>query len=164
MAIALDWEFAIIRFLIVKRRKIKAEIIIMQYQVALDEDSKTRLKNIWLIDEQSDILDMTAFADFFVRNKEGAIFFYNVTDGEKIDVTTLVNEHGLPPVSIELGGDWYQLDALTGLFEGGCNLQTFECFGFALPLFAGGEYQAENIHVMDIFSYHQKLSECLNLG
>lgn len=136
----------------------------MNYQISLSTADKEKIKQIWSLPTDSTILDITAFADFFVQYADGSIDFYNITEGEKTDVSELIAEHGLPPTAIELGGDWYQLDALSAVLEAGWSWQQQECLGFKQPLFADGEYQAENMAVMDIFTYHSRLATLLNFA
>ncbi|NRB38561.1 MAG: hypothetical protein HRU20_08855 [Pseudomonadales bacterium] len=136
----------------------------MNYQIKLNASNHQRLKQVWQLSDDKQILDITAFGDFFVKAADEKCWFYNITDGEKTDVTELIQEHGLPPVLVELGGDWYQLDALSGLTEDGWILQEHQCLGFKQPLFEGGEYQDGNIAVMDFFVYQQRLADLLTLG
>ena len=133
----------------------------MNYQISLSAEQQTELKNLWGIDDKAQILDVTAFADFFVKNEDGSCDFYNISDGEKIDVSELVAEYGLPPVNIDLGADWYHLDTVAGLTEDGWQWSGTQCLGFIKPLFAGGEYEGENMAVMELFDYHQQLAKAL---
>ena len=134
----------------------------MNYQISLNSDVEEKIKQIWALAADSRILDVTAFADFFVQHGNGKIDFYNITEGEKTDVSDLVAEHGLPPVSIELGGDWYQLDALSAVIEAGWTWSEQQCLGFNVALFSGGDYSAENMAVMDIIDYHRTAAKQLN--
>lgn len=136
----------------------------MNYHISLAADAHTKIKQIWSLAADSNILDITAFADFFVQYANGNIEFYNITEGEKIDVSDLVAEHGLPPVSIELGGEWYQLDAFSAVVEDGWTWSEQQCLGFKQPLFEAGEYTAENMAVMDIIDYHTTLAAKLNFA
>ncbi len=116
---------------------------------------KEEIMSIWGISESSELLDMTPFGDFFILDSEGKYFLYSLTNGEIVDVSELIEEHGLPPVSIELGEEWYQLDAHAVLLENGLELGDNQCFGFKQPLFKGGEYGPDNIDVVDVVNYNK---------
>ncbi len=116
---------------------------------------KEEIMSVWGVPENSELLDITPFGDFFILDSEGKYFLYSLTNGEVEDVSELIEEHGLPPVSIELGEEWYQLDAHAVLLEDGLELGDNQCFGFKQPLFMGGGYSPDNIEVMDIVSYNR---------
>lgn len=119
----------------------------------IEQKIKEEIMSIWGVPENSEFLDMTPFGDFFVKSSAGKYFLYSLTNGEIEDVSELIEEHGLPPVSIELGEEWYQLDAHAVLLEEGLVLDDNQCFGFKQPIFMGGEYSPDNIEVVDIASY-----------
>lgn len=103
---------------------------------------------------------MTAFGDLFVRLGE-TYKLYSLTDGTVADVTSEINEYGLPPVSFELGDEWYQLDAQAALKEEGKTLEEGQCFGFDTPLYQDGEYSLDNISVKEILAYHRSSKESI---
>lgn len=118
---------------------------------------------IWKIAHDAEILDITAFGDFFVKNADNSCDFYHVSEGEKNDVTELIDEYGLPPVNIDLGADWYQLDAVAALTEAGWQWNDKQCLGFVQPLFQGGCYEQDNIAVVDFFDYQKQLAASITL-
>ena len=125
----------------------------MSFSISLSDSQKQALKRIWELPDSVEIIEMTAFGDFF--SKEGDCYFFNsLTDACRQEVTAEINEFGLPPVSVELGDEWYQLDAQSALDEEGIELSEGQCFGFMTPLYQGGDYALENIEVKKILEYH----------
>ncbi len=122
---------------------------------------KEEIMSIWGVHKNSEFLDITPFGDFFIKAADGKYFLYSLTNGEVEDVSESIEEHGLPPVSIELGDEWYQLDAQAILMEEGLELGDNQCFGFKRPLFVGGEYSPDNIEIVDIVSYNMAVHKSL---
>lgn len=133
----------------------------MHYTIKTSADTITYLKTLWGFDASAKILDITAFGDLFVQISTGGITLVSLTDGKIEDVSELVEELGLPPASVELGDEWYQLDAQAALNESGLSLDPDQCFSFAKPLFLNGEYQSDNIKVCDINEYHARLHKLI---
>lgn len=126
----------------------------MKLSLSVSDELKQKLGHIWTLSPPEEIIEITSFGDFFVR-KDDEYFLYSLTDGEVQDVTNLINEHGLPPVSIELGDEWYQLDALSALEDIGLSLDEGQCFGFIIDLDSGGDYSLDNIEKKYLEEYHQ---------
>jgi len=133
----------------------------MHYTIKTTPDTLEHLKALWGFDASAKILDITAFGDFFVQTPSGSITLVSLTDGKLEDVSELIAELGLPPVSVELGDEWYQLDAQAALNESGITLSLNQCFGFEKPLFIEGEYGPENINVYDICEYHTRIHDLI---
>ena len=132
----------------------------MHHSLELPPTIQEQLLKIWQIPKDSEILDITAFGDLFIQhNTEGktTIELISLTDGKREEVTELVEEFGLPPVSLDLGDEWYQLSALNSLQEFGLKLDHSQCFAFIQPVFKGGDYGPENIQAEDIVAYHQRI-------
>lgn len=129
----------------------------MKYKIEIDTSIEAELIKIWGLPTDSKILDVTPFGDFFARLPDTTVILISATDGEVKNVTKEINEFGLPPVEIELGDEWYQLDAQAGLEEEGFKLNSAECFGFKQPLFLGGDYSPENIETINICNYHSSV-------
>lgn len=127
----------------------------------IEQKTEEEIMSIWGVPENSEFLDITPFGDFFIKSPEGTYFLYSLTNGEIEDVSESIEEHGLPPVSIELGDEWYQLDAQAILMEEGLELGDNQCFGFKLPLFLDGEYSPDNIELVDIASYNRAVHKRL---
>lgn len=130
----------------------------MSFSIALSSELIEQIKALWGLSSNVDVLEMTAFGDFFVQEGENYLL-YSLTDARISDVSVEIKEYGLPPVSFELGDEWYQLDAQAALKEDGSSLGPNQCFGFVSSLSDGGEYSLDNISVMDILEYHRRASE-----
>lgn len=129
----------------------------MIFKVTLSETDIDALKTIWGVPEHDDIIEVTAFGDFFTKSPSGEYTLYCLTDGEIKSVTAEVKEHGLPPVEIALGDEWYQLDAQNMLKEAGEQLGDHEVFAFTSPVFLGGEYGPDNVSVENICLYSRRI-------
>ena len=129
------------------------------YQVDINQDIKNKLKTIWSLDDNTEILDITPFGDLFIQISPEEIHLISATDGQIVNVTDDVLEFGLPPVELALGDEWYQLGTQSILKEEGYHLEANMCFGFKKALFLGGEYSIENVEVFDISQYHQAVFE-----
>lgn len=121
---------------------------------AVDLDS---LHQIWGLPDTTQIIEITAFGDFFTKDKQGLYWLYSLTDGEIKEVSREINEFGLPPVEVALGDEWYQLDAQSVLAEEKRVLDENQCFGFKQPVFKQGDYSLENIEVVNICQYSQRI-------
>lgn len=130
----------------------------MSFSISLPSSLGQELAQLWELPEGDQVIEMTTFGDFFVQHGE-AFLFYSLTDATISDVTSQVQEFGLPPVSIELGDEWYQLDAKAALDEQEVHLKDGQCFGFKQPLYEGGEYSLENIELVDMLKYHRAAKE-----
>lgn len=133
----------------------------MHYNVKTSADTIVHLKTLWGFDASARILDITPFGDLFVQEPNAGITLVSLTDGKLENVSELVEELGLPPVSVELGDEWYQLDAQAALNESGIKLDQDQCFSFVQALFLNGEYQSDNIEVYDINEYHIRIHKLL---
>lgn len=133
----------------------------MHYQITICPLLCEQIRSTWNLKANTEILEITAFGDFFVRNHHGCIELYSLTDGEILDVTELVTEYGLPPVNLDLGDEWYQLSTQNALKEEHKELNAQQCFSFITPLFKGGIYGPDNITIEPIEQYHQRLKPLL---
>ena len=135
----------------------------MSFVIDLSGIDCERIKQIWSLPSAAKVLDMTPFGDFFVQVEDG-IYLYSLTDGQINNVSDDVAEHGLPPVDIALGDEWYQLDAQIMLKEDGLSLAAQQCFGIKQPVFQDGDYGPDNKALMDIYDYHQTVCDILAKG
>ena len=126
----------------------------MHFKPQLCDSSLQALLALWHY-PQGEILDITAFGDLFIRENNRVIYI-SITDGTIEDVSELVAELGLPPVSLDLGDQWYQLSTQYELAEQGWQLNNEECFAFKTALFANGDYALENVQCRNIIAYHQQ--------
>jgi hypothetical protein len=133
----------------------------MKFKVSYDTQTSDGIKALWELPADATVLDITPMGDVFLEIPDGEFVMISVTDGEVMTVTEEIKEYGLPPVDVALGDDWYHLDAQAALSEAGITLAANECFGFAKPLFQGGDYSAENIAVMNVLEYHRQVRESL---
>lgn len=130
----------------------------MHYPITLNAALMSQLRAAFALTPQDTLLDITAFGDVFVQRKVDVPaatqhLLYSITDGTITDVSDLITEHGLPPVSLDLGDEWYQFNAQAMLKEDGLTLADDECFGFIQPTFEGGDYGPHNIHIVKIIDY-----------
>jgi len=132
----------------------------MSYVIDVSCIDCEKIKSIWGFASGAKILDITPFGDFFVQIDDD-IFLYSLTDGEISNVSDAIAEHGLPPVEIALGDEWYQLDAQSMLKEDGLTLGPDQCFGFKDLVFKGGEYGPHNIEIVDLYDYHQRVCSAM---
>lgn len=132
----------------------------MHYPLQITATLSQQLQNLWQYDAKAKLLDITAFGDFFIELSDGTIYLYSLTDGQIIETTELIEEFGLPPVNLDLGDEWYQLSAQSLLKSQNRALTEGQCFAFITPLFIDdnpGLYGPENIEVISILEYHQRL-------
>lgn len=132
----------------------------MHYPITLTKPLDQQLHELLPLSEHDKILAITAFGDTFVQIKSNGTteyLLYSFTDGTISDVTDLIAEHGLPPVSLDLGDEWYQLSAQAMLHAEGLRLASGECFGFKQPVFEGGDYGPDNIETVKIVAYQSAL-------
>ncbi|HEY7771761.1 MAG TPA: T6SS immunity protein Tdi1 domain-containing protein [Marinagarivorans sp.] len=132
----------------------------MHYPITLSNSLDQQLRTLLKLAPSDKILAITAFGDTFIQGtSEGRTrhLLYSFTDGTRSDVTELIAEHGLPPVSLDLGDEWYQLSAQALLHADGLRLAEDECFGFKQPIFEGGDYGPDNIEVVKIVAYQRSL-------
>lgn len=135
----------------------------MIYTAQLNKDTQNSLLSIWQFSSDAELLDATAFGDLFVKTA-GKVFYLSVTDGKCENVSELIEEFGLPPVSINLGDEWYQLSAQQSIKEEkGSTLHLKEnyCLAFLEPVFLEGEYSTNNINSMEITAYHKSVKAIL---
>lgn len=125
----------------------------MDYPITLTPELSHSIAQVLKLPEGSQILDITAFGDVFIKNEE-AIVLYSFTDGTISDVSELVDEFGLPPVHLDLGDEWYQVSAQAMLLEKGHTLAHDECFSFKQALYNEGVYGPENITTIKILDYY----------
>ncbi len=130
----------------------------MHYPITLNAELMLQLRTILALTPQEEVLDITAFGDLFIQRKldvpaAAQRLHYSFTDGTITDVSDLIAEHGLPPVSLDLGDEWYQFNAQAMLKEEGLTLADGECFGFIQPTFEGGDYGPHNIHIVKMMDY-----------
>lgn len=130
----------------------------MHYPITLNATLVSQLRTAFALTPQDTLLDITAFGDVFIQRKVDVPsttrhLLYSATDGTISDVSDLIAEHGLPPVSLDLGDEWYQFNAQAMLKEDGFTLAEDECFGFIQPTSEGGDYGPHNIHIVKIIDY-----------
>jgi hypothetical protein len=128
----------------------------MIYKPTISHGIEQELKQLWGLADTDKIIEITAFGDFFVKSNEEYLF-YSLTDGKISNVTQDILEFGLPPVEVALGDEWYQLDAQSFLKEEGQDLAVDQCFAFVTPVFLGGDYGPDNIHIEDICQYTRRI-------
>ena len=130
----------------------------MHYPITISPPLMLQLRKVLSLTDQETLLDITAFGDVFIQRQldipnTHEHILYSFTDGTISNVSELVAEHGLPPVSLDLGDQWYQFNAQAMLKDDGLALAEGECFGFIQPTFEGGDYGPHNIHIVKITDY-----------
>lgn len=125
----------------------------MHYRITLSPEQALTIIQTLKLAEDSQILDITAFGDIFVKTNQ-TVTLYSFTDGTISDVSDLIEEFGLPPVHLDLGDQWYQVSAQAMLHEKQYVLSPDECFCFKQALYEEGVYGPENITVIKILDYY----------
>ncbi len=134
------------------------------FKVDVGKIDVVKFSAIWGLQRTDELIEMTPFGDFFVKDEKGAYWLYSLTDGEVKDVSAEIQEYGLPPVEVALGDEWYQLDAQSVLAEEGWCLEACQCFSFREPVFRGGDYSLDNMMVEDIYAYSCRIHGFVSLN
>lgn len=126
--------------------------------IATDQLDQTRLLNHWqwLLPDQVEILLVTKTADCFVLQPEtGHILFLDTNDGELEPIASDFDEFRTVLADPEFITDYFSLELIAPLLA--TPLPENAIFALATPPVLGGSFETDELTLVDIYQYFDKM-------
>ncbi len=120
----------------------------------------------WLIGKRFTLIALNNFADMFLCNEAGEIYFLSLATGQLNRLAESSAEFQRLSTDKVYQEKLFSLKLLTELERAGMTIASGQCFGFRKPPCLGGEIELSNIEISPLYPYislmgqvHQKVNK-----
>ena len=106
----------------------------------------------WLCPEKMELVARTAFADLFLRDGAGAVFWLNTTEGRVTKVSASEVEFRKALETKEKREEWFAEPGVEAGAKRGLNPTPLQCIGFSIPV-VFAESGASTPYIADLYEY-----------
>jgi hypothetical protein len=151
-----------------KRQSSEISIRKMRANIPLEGLSSEELLEdwAWLLGKTFTLIALNNFADMFLRNEAGEIYFLSLATGELNELAKSSAEFQRLSADKVNQEKLFSLKLLTELERAGLKIASGQCFGFKKPPSLGGEIEVSNIEISPLNPYvslmgqiHQQVSK-----
>jgi hypothetical protein len=107
----------------------------------------------WLLGKTFTLIALNNFADMFLRNEAGEIYFLSLATGQLNRLAESTAEFQRLSADQVNQEEWFLLKLLTELERAGMKIANGQCFGFRKPPILGGEIEFSNIEISSLYPY-----------
>jgi|JI10StandDraft_1071094.scaffolds.fasta_scaffold282896_1 hypothetical protein len=113
----------------------------------------------WLVNDDFEVLLITAMGDLFLTDEEGIVYWLNTADGELSDVADNTDEFDELLKNDEQVEEWFLVPLIAELKQAKNFLKEGNIYSFIELPILGGEYEIENITQATVEGHFSKLGD-----